>query len=64
MRRASLMIEILRDGRVLVDRDDRWRELGSQGELIEARAERDRRTRARRAREAVATFAAKADVIG
>jgi predicted nucleotidyltransferase len=64
MRRPSLMIEILRDGRVLVDRDGRWRELGMQGELIEARAERDRRLRATRAREAAAVFAAKADVIG
>jgi predicted nucleotidyltransferase len=64
MRRPSLMIEILRDGRVLVDRDGRWRELRLQGELIEARAERDRRLRARRAREAAAIFAAKADVLG
>ncbi len=64
MRRPSLMIEILRDGRVLVDRDGRWRELGMQRELIEARAERERRLRARRAREAAAVFAARADVIG
>ncbi len=63
MRRPSLMIEILRDGRVLVDRDGRWREMGIQDELIEARAERDRRLRARRAREAVAVFAAKAEAI-
>jgi predicted nucleotidyltransferase len=64
MRRPSLMVEILLDGRVLVDRDGRWRELKMQGERIESHAQRDRSLRAIRAREAVAVFAAKADAIG
>jgi predicted nucleotidyltransferase len=59
-RRPSLMLEILRDGRVLVDRDERWPDLRAQSESIRARARRDRQLRRRRAREATAVFAKKA----
>jgi predicted nucleotidyltransferase/uncharacterized protein YutE (UPF0331/DUF86 family) len=38
-RRASLMVEILRDGRVLIDRDGRWPQLCAQRGRIEDRAE-------------------------
>lgn len=60
MRRPSLMVEVLRDGRVLVDRDGRWPELLAQGERVGARARRDRKLLAERAREATAAFAARA----
>ncbi|HXN38135.1 MAG TPA: nucleotidyltransferase domain-containing protein [Solirubrobacteraceae bacterium] len=59
-RRPSLMLEILRDGRVLVDRDERWPDLRAQSERIRARTRRDRQLRRRRARQATAVFAKKA----
>ncbi len=59
-RRPSLMLEILRDGRVLVDRDARWQDLRAQDERIRARARRDRQLRRRRARQATAIFAKQA----
>jgi len=60
LRRPSLMVEILRDGRVLVDRDARWPELGAQAGRIRAQAERDRQRRVKRARDAAAAFAQRA----
>ena len=57
LRRASLMVEILEDGRVLVDRDGRWSELRDQIRHIRSRAERDRKLMAGRARDAVHAFA-------
>jgi predicted nucleotidyltransferase len=60
LRRPSLMVEVLRDGRVLVDRDGRWPELQTQSERFGARARRDRKLLAKRARAATAAFAARA----
>jgi predicted nucleotidyltransferase len=60
MRRPSLMVEVLRDGRVLVDRDRLWPELQMQSEHIETRAQRDRKLLAERAREATTAFAERA----
>ncbi len=60
LRHPSLMVEVLRDGRVLVDRDGRWPELSVQRERIGAQAERDRLLRAERARQAAAAFARRA----
>jgi predicted nucleotidyltransferase len=42
LRRPSLMVEILRDGRVLIDRDRHWPQLCEQERPIGARAKRDR----------------------
>jgi predicted nucleotidyltransferase len=61
LRRPSLMVEILRDGRVLVDREGSWPEMRAQADSFHARAREDRRARAERAREAVEMFAARAD---
>jgi predicted nucleotidyltransferase len=60
LRRPSLMVEALRDGRVLVDRDGRWPELRTQSVRFGARARRDRKLLAKRAREATAAFSARA----
>ncbi len=62
LRRSSLMIEILRDGRVLVDREEAWPKLVAQSGRIRRQVSRDRRLKARRAREAAASFAQKAAV--
>lgn len=59
-RRPSLMLEILHDGRVLVDRDARWPDLCAQSGHLHVRARRDRQLRRRRAREATAIFAKQA----
>lgn len=61
LRRPSLMIEVLRDGRVLVDRDRHWPELRAQSERVGAQARRDRKLVGERAREATAAFAARAE---
>ena len=61
LRRPSLMVEVLRDGRVLVDRDGRWPELRAQSERVGAQARRDRRLLSERAREATAAFAERAE---
>jgi predicted nucleotidyltransferase len=61
LRRPSLMIEVLRDGRVLVDRDGCWPELRAQSERVGAQARRDRRLLSERAREATAAFAERAE---
>jgi predicted nucleotidyltransferase len=53
----ALMLEILRDGRVLIDRDGRWSPLRAQQGRIAARAERDRQLLAERARDAASAFA-------
>jgi hypothetical protein len=60
LRRPSLMVEVLRDGRVLVDRDGHWPELRAQSACVGAQARRDRKLLGERAREATAAFAAKA----
>jgi predicted nucleotidyltransferase len=56
LRRPSLMVEILRDGRVLVDRDGRWSELRAQAERFAVQAREDRGMLAERARTAVEAF--------
>jgi predicted nucleotidyltransferase len=61
LRRASFMVEILRDGRVLVDRDGRWPELSAQGPSFEAQARERSRIVARRAQKAIEMFARKAE---
>jgi len=60
LRRPSLMVEILRDGRVLVDRDGRWPKLRAQSRRVGTQARRDRKLLGERAREATAAFAARA----
>ena len=57
LRRPSFMVEVLRDGRVLVDRDGRWSELCAQAPSIEAQARERSRILAERAREAIEMFA-------
>ncbi len=44
-----LFAEALREGRVIVDREGRWAELGSQAEKLARRARRQERARGRRA---------------
>lgn len=61
LRRASLMVEILRDGRVLVDRDRRWPKVRARADHFEEQAKEDSRARAERARQAVQMFAARAE---
>jgi predicted nucleotidyltransferase len=61
LRRPALMVEILRDGRVLVDRDERWPELCVQAEVFLMRAKEDRQALAERARSALDSFAERAD---
>ncbi len=61
LRRASLMVEILLDGRVLVDRDGRWPEMRARADHFAQQAKEDRRLRAERARQAVEMFAARAE---
>jgi predicted nucleotidyltransferase len=61
LRRASFMVEILRDGRVLVDRDERWPEMRAQAEHFDEQAKEDSRVRAERARQAIEMFAARAE---
>jgi hypothetical protein len=56
LQHPSLMVEILRDGRVLVDRDGHWMQLRSGAQAIRERSEHERRLRGARAREAVAAF--------
>jgi predicted nucleotidyltransferase len=63
LRRPSLMVEVLRDGRVVVDRDGHWPELRAQSLRIGAQARRDRKLLAERAREATAAFAERAGVM-
>lgn len=61
LRRAALMIEVLRDGRVLVDRDKRWPGLRAQTDDLLVRVSQDRRALAERARVALDAFAERAD---
>ncbi len=61
LRRASFMVEILGDGRVLVDRDGRWSKMQARTEDFETQAREDRRVRAERARQAIEMFAARAE---
>lgn len=61
LRRASFMVEILRDGRVLVDRDGRWPEMSAQGPDFEAQAREHSRVVAKRAQQAIEMFARKAE---
>jgi predicted nucleotidyltransferase len=60
LRRPALMVEILRDGRVLIDRDRHWPELRAQSKRVGVQAQRDRKLLAERAREATAAFAERA----
>jgi predicted nucleotidyltransferase len=57
LRRPSLMVEVLRDGRVLIDRDGRWPKLCAQAARLRAQAEQDRQLLAKRAHDAAQTFA-------
>lgn len=61
LRRPAFILEILRDGRVLVDRDGRWSELCGQTSSFEARASERSRIVAERAREAIEFFTRKAE---
>jgi predicted nucleotidyltransferase len=61
LRRASFMVEILRDGRVLVDRDGGWLEMRARADHFEEQAKEDSRVRAERARQAIEMFAARAE---
>lgn len=61
LRRSALMVEILRDGRVLVDRDRQWSELSAQAADFDAMAREYRRMIEARARAAVEMFARKAE---
>ncbi len=61
LRRPALMVEVLRDGRVLSDRDGRWPELSAQGPSFEAQARERSRIVARRAQRAVEMFARKSE---
>ena len=60
LRRPSLMVGILRDGRVLVDRDRCWPELRARMGRFESQARRDRQLLAKRSRQAIAAFAERA----
>lgn len=51
-----LLTEILRDGRVLVDRDGQWTHLNAKSNSIRAEAEHERQRIAQRARDAVVAF--------
>jgi predicted nucleotidyltransferase len=61
LRRPSLMVEILRDGRVLVDRDGHWPELRAQSARVGAQARQDRKLLGKRAHEATVAFAARTE---
>lgn len=60
LRRASFMVEILRDGRVLVDRGGRWSEMRARADHFDEQAKKEAGARAERARQAIEMFAAKA----
>jgi predicted nucleotidyltransferase len=61
LRRSSFMVEILRYGRVLVDRDGRWAELSAQVPSFEAQAREHSRIIAARAQKTIEMFARKAE---
>jgi predicted nucleotidyltransferase len=63
LRRASLMVEIMRDGRVLVDREGRWSGLKAQVPSFEVQARERRRVIAKRAQAAIEMFARKAEAV-
>jgi len=56
-RHPALLAQVLRDGRVLVDRDGRWSDLMAQRDLIRREADLEGRLRSARARDAEAAFA-------
>jgi predicted nucleotidyltransferase len=60
LRRPSLMVDVLHDGRVLIDRDATWPKLRSRLAATRAQAERDRRLLAEQARDAERMFASAA----
>ncbi|HTA14572.1 MAG TPA: hypothetical protein VK781_06910, partial [Solirubrobacteraceae bacterium] len=60
LHRASFMVEVLRDGRVLIDRDGRWSKLLARTGDFEAQARGERGVRAERTRQAIEMFAARA----
>jgi len=61
LRRPALMVEILRDGRVLVDRDGSWQELRAQVADFDAQARQRRGLLAERARAAAEMFVSEAE---
>jgi predicted nucleotidyltransferase len=61
LRRPSLIVEMLRDGRVLVDRDGRWPELLAQAPSFNEQARERSRMLAIRARKAIEMFARKVE---
>ncbi|HEX3391067.1 MAG TPA: nucleotidyltransferase domain-containing protein, partial [Solirubrobacteraceae bacterium] len=61
LRRPALMVEILRDGRVLVDRDGTWQKLRAEVADFDAQARERRGLLAERARVAAEMFAAEAE---
>jgi predicted nucleotidyltransferase len=60
-RSPSLMYELLRDGRVLVDRDDRWAGLQADRILVARAAHAEGRRIEAEARQAIEHFAARAE---
>lgn len=52
LRHPLLLAEILRDGRVLADRDGQWAQLQTKGKTIRAEAEQERRRLTERSRPA------------
>jgi predicted nucleotidyltransferase len=59
--RPSFIVEILRDGRVLADRDGRWPEMRDQLPSLEVQARERSRMIAERAQKAIEMFARKAE---
>jgi predicted nucleotidyltransferase len=61
MRHPLLLAEILRDGRVLADRDGQWAQLQAKSKAIRTEAEQERQRLAERAHEAVIAFERRMD---
>lgn len=55
-RHPLLLAEILRDGRVLIDRDGQWAHLKSKRKTIDTEAEQERQRLAKRAHNAIVAF--------
>jgi predicted nucleotidyltransferase len=56
---SLLLSQAVREGRVIVDREDRWGQLSSEGEKLERRARADYRSQKRRALAGIERFLAK-----
>lgn len=61
LRRPSLMVEVLRDGRVLVDRNGGWTTLCGQAGAFEAQTRERRNVLEKRAQATIEMFARKAE---